>query len=99
VDITNVFRKVALAEATSFLALLLATIIKYSADAPQGVKVLGPIHGALFLGYVALLLFVRVERQWGLLATLLVFIGAVIPFGGYAVERWMSRTDTKPAVS
>jgi integral membrane protein len=41
------FRYVALAEATSFLALLAAAVIKRTSDNEIGVQVLGPIHGAL----------------------------------------------------
>lgn len=51
-------RRVALAEATSFLALLVATLVKYSADAPVGVQILGPTHGALFVAYVLMALSV-----------------------------------------
>ena len=81
------FRWVALAEATSFILLLAATVVKYAVDQPEGVTVLGPIHGVLFLAYVALVIFEREDRGWTLGQTLLVAAGAVIPFGGFWVER------------
>jgi integral membrane protein len=80
-------RVVALLEATSFLALLVATYIKYSDDSPGGVEVLGPIHGVLFLAYVFLALSVRPRVGWSNRTTLLVLLGAVLPFGGYVVDR------------
>jgi integral membrane protein len=86
------FRYVALAEATSFLALLVATIVKYSQDAPEGVQILGPIHGILFLAYLAIALSVRAPQRWSNQATLGVLVGAVLPFGGYVVDRWLART-------
>jgi integral membrane protein len=86
------FRYVALAEATSFLALLVATVVKYSQDAPEGVQILGPIHGILFLAYVAIALGVRAPQRWSNQATLGVLAGAVLPFGGYVVDRWLART-------
>jgi integral membrane protein len=55
-------RYVALAEATSFLCLLVATVVKYAFDAPGGVQLLGPIHGVLFIAYVGLVLYERSER-------------------------------------
>lgn len=85
------FRFVALAEATTFLALLVATAIKYSQDSPQGVQVLGPIHGIFFLAYVVLALSIREQARWSPRQTLLVLIGAVLPCGGYVVDRWMAR--------
>jgi integral membrane protein len=84
-------RIVALLEATSFLALLVATYIKYSEDAPGGVQVLGPIHGALFLAYVFLALNLRASAGWSNRTTLLVLLGAVLPFGGFVVDRWLAR--------
>ena len=45
-------RYVALAEATSFLALLVATFFKVGANTSAGdtaVSILGPIHGIVFL--------------------------------------------------
>jgi integral membrane protein len=91
-------RYVALAEATTFLALLVATYIKYSADAPTGVQILGPIHGALFVAYVLIALNLRPRAGWSTRVTLGVLLGAVVPFGGYAVDRWLSSpTPTKPA--
>lgn len=86
------FRYVALAEATSFLVLLAATVIKYSQDAPGGVQVMGPIHGMLFLAYVAIALGVRGPAGWSPRATLGVLAGAVLPFGGFVVDRWLART-------
>jgi integral membrane protein len=86
------FRYVALAEATSFLVLLVFTIIKYSQDSPGGVQVMGPIHGVLFLTYVVIALGVRGPARWSTQATIGVLIGAVLPFGGFVVDRWLART-------
>jgi len=87
------FRSVALAEATSFLALLVATVIKHSDGGATGVTILGPIHGILFLGYVFLALTTRIEAGWSPKTTLLVLLGAVLPFGGYVVDRWLARQE------
>jgi integral membrane protein len=84
-------RYVALIEATTFLALLVATAIKYGSDSPQGVQILGPIHGIFFLAYVLLTLNVRPVAGWNGKTTLLILLGAVLPFGGYVVDRWLSR--------
>jgi integral membrane protein len=86
------FRYVALAEATSFLILLVAAVIKHTQDAPGGVQVMGPIHGLLFLTYVVIALNVRGPAGWSQRATIGVLAGAVLPFGGFVVDRWLSRT-------
>lgn len=87
---TRSFRTVALVEATTFLALLVATAVKYSSDAPVGVQILGPIHGIMFLAYVAIALVLRVPSRWTNRETILILLGAVLPFGGFAVDRWLA---------
>jgi integral membrane protein len=87
------FRYVALAEATSFLALLVASFVKRSDGGELGVQILGPIHGLLFIAYVALALQLRGEAGWTLQQTLLILLGAVLPFGGYVVDWWLARRE------
>jgi integral membrane protein len=91
------FRITALAEATSFLALLAATYVKYGHDQPIGVEILGPIHGLLFIGYVVLALSLARRAGWSLRTTALVLVGAVLPFGGYVVDRWLARRPLRQA--
>src|SRR5689334_19575785 len=91
------FRYVALVEATSFLLLLMATYLKHVNDQPLGVEILGPIHGLLFVAYVVMALSLREGQGWSPRTTLLILLGAVLPFGGYVVDRWLDangRVDT-----
>jgi integral membrane protein len=85
------FRLTALAEATSFVLLLVAVYVKYGHDEPSGVKVLGPVHGLLFVAYVGLALSLAPRLRWSLRTTGLVLIGAVLPLGGFVVDRWLAR--------
>lgn len=84
-------RYVALVEATSFLVLLVATYFKYADDSPVGVQIMGPIHGILFVTYVSIALNVRVRAGWSNRTTFLVLLGAVVPFGGFVVDRWLAK--------
>jgi integral membrane protein len=90
------FRYVALTEATTFLALLVATVVKHSDGGATGVQVLGPIHGALFIAYVVNLLVIRVAQGWDARTTFWIFVGAVLPFGGYVVDWWLLRRHQEP---
>jgi integral membrane protein len=98
VNSLKTFRIVALMEATSFLALLVAAVLKRTADAEAGVTVLGPIHGALFIAYVLLALSLRPDQGWSTKTTLLILLGAVVPFGGYVVDRWLTTSSRSPEV-
>ena len=90
------FRFVAVAEAVTFLALLVATYVKYAEDEPVGVQVLGPVHGLLFVVYVVMALGLRPQVGWTTRTTAIVLAGAVLPFGGFAVDRWLARRPQAP---
>lgn len=91
------FRIIALAEATSFIALLVATYVKRTDGGEVGVSVLGPIHGALFIAYVLVALSLRDRAGWSPRTTLLILLGAVVPFGGYVVDQWLAKRPPLPA--
>ena len=58
------FRYVAIAEASSWLLLIIATIVKYGADGPDLAPILGPIHGLLFVAYILMAFTLRTEAGW-----------------------------------
>jgi integral membrane protein len=89
------FRIVALTEATSFLLLLVASVLKRTADADYLVAILGPIHGALFVAYVFMTIYLRPDEGWSNRTTLLILLGAVLPFGGYVVDRMILTSSSR----
>lgn len=90
------FRIVALTEATSFLILLVASVLKRTTDVDL-VPILGPIHGLLFVAYVAMAIYLRPEQGWDTRTTALILLGAVVPFGGYVVDRWLTSSSRSTA--
>ena len=84
-------RYIALAEATSFIALLIASVVKRTGGSELGVQILGPIHGVLFIAYVVIALNLRPRVGWSGKTTFWVLVGAVVPFGGYVVDWWLLR--------
>lgn len=90
-------RWIALAEATSFIALLIAAVIKRTGGSETGVQILGPVHGLLFIAYVVNVFAIRADLGWDGKTTFWVLVGAVIPFGGYVVDWWMLRQRRLPA--
>lgn len=76
---------VAIAEALSFIGVLVAMVFKYGFDEPAGVAVLGPIHGALFLAYVGIALLVGQQRGWGIVRMMGILAAGVVPVAGYVV--------------
>ena len=89
------FRIVALTEATSFLLLLVASVLKRTADADYLVTVLGPIHGLLFLTYVVMAIYLKPDMGWSGRTTFLILLGALLPFGGYVVDRTILMSSSR----
>lgn len=88
------FRVVAVVEAVSWTALLVAMFLKYAVHAPHegGVPVVGGVHGAGFTLYVLTTLVTARRVRWDLRTTLLGLVASVPPFGSIVFERWAERT-------
>jgi integral membrane protein len=89
----QLFRAVAVTEAFSWAGLLVGMYFKYLTDAGElGVKVFGPVHGAVFVAYVVMTLVVARTQRWSLWVALVGLASAVPPFTTLAFERWTLRT-------
>ncbi|GIG87388.1 DUF3817 domain-containing protein [Plantactinospora endophytica] len=88
----RLFVVAAVAEAISWLALLAGMAVKYGPPGNEiGVKIFGPVHGGLFLAYVALVLLVARLGRWGWLTVGVALVCAVPPFATLGFERWARR--------
>ncbi|GAA4131768.1 DUF3817 domain-containing protein [Actinomadura keratinilytica] len=97
-DIVRALRIVSIAEAISFLVLLLIAMpLKHMGDMPQGVSVVGPIHGVLFMAYIGLAVMAREQLGWNLGRTVLALAAAVLPVAPFLVERFWIRPVGKGA--
>jgi integral membrane protein len=81
-----VFRTVAFAEAVSWAGLLVAMVLKWIVqDDPHaglegGVPIMGPIHGVLFIGYVAMCFVARRTFRWSTRTTIVALAASIPPF-------------------
>ena len=90
----KVLRVISYLEGISYILLLfIAVPIKYYANDPSLVKLLGMPHGLLFVAYVMLSLVSSKEYRWNSKKTLVVLISSVIPFGTFYVDYKYLKTD------
>lgn len=77
------------------LLILIAVPVKYLLDLPLGVKILGPIHGALFLSLLiaSLSAVARGALRPGL--AMLLFVGALFPLGAFYADYRLRQTYTE----
>jgi len=74
-------------EGTSTLLLFLVAMpLKYLADMPLAVTIVGSIHGALFVVYVLMLWVARTRVPISNALTFWGLVGAVVPFGPFLVD-------------
>jgi integral membrane protein len=93
------FRTVAVAEALTWVGLLAGMYVKYVPETTElGVEVFGPIHGAVFVLYVAVALLTARQLRWSPGTTLLALAASVPPFATVVFEWWARRSGRLGAV-
>jgi integral membrane protein len=85
------FRTVAFLEGCSFLLFGLTMPLKYYFDMPLPNKIVGTIHGGLFLLYIILLAIVAYQKKWSIVKMFLAFIASLIPFGTFYADKKLFR--------
>lgn len=94
---STVFRTVAVAEALSWAGLIVAMVLKWIVqDDPHaglegGVPIMGPIHGAMFIGYVVMCFVARRAFDWSTRTTLVALAASIPPFLTAVFERAADR--------
>ncbi len=81
-------RSLGIAEGLSFLALLfIAMPLKYGMDMPMAVRVVGSLHGLLFVAFLAMLSHASITRDWHPLMSLKIFVASIVPFGFLLIDK------------
>ena len=87
-------RWIAFAEAFILIGLLFWMFF-YFVGSPRteiGVKVFGPIHGGIFLAFVAAALFVGLASAWRVGPWVLALLASVVPLASVPFLLWAERT-------
>lgn len=86
------FRWVAFFEGLSFVLLLfIAMPLKYWAGLPLAVRVVGMIHGLLFVAFLGALFRAALERDWPARRWGLALFSSLVPFGTFVFDRSIKR--------
>jgi integral membrane protein len=88
------FRMIGIAEGISFLVLLLVAMpLKYLMHLPQPVKIMGWIHGALFITFIYFAFEVMGSLNKSFLWFLKAIAAAFIPLGTFVFDRQLKREE------
>ncbi len=93
------FRKVAFAEGVSFLVLLLVAMpLKYLANLPMAVTVVGGLHGILFVAFIVLAYMVKEEHNKNFKWMLKAGLASIIPFGTFYMDKEWKKEEAAAAI-
>lgn len=89
-------RLVALIEGVSYMVLLLIAMpLKYMAGIPIAVKLVGSIHGFLFMAFCLALVQAMIAAKWPLVWSIKVFVSSIIPMGTFYMDGKLKEEDER----
>lgn len=91
-DSLKLFVTIGTLEGISYLVLLLIAMpLKYWADMPTAVRIVGMAHGLLFLAYVGHGFYLTLRYKWPWSWFLGIFIASLLPCGPFIMDRWIMK--------
>ena len=85
----NTFLQIGHIEGISYLVLLLVAMpLKYYAGMPMAVKIVGYLHGILFITYCIILALTMRKMNWSFLKGFYAFVLSLIPFGTFGLYKF-----------
>lgn len=82
------FRTMAYVVGVGLLILVLAAMpLKYLADSEGLIRVVGPLHGFLYMVYLVATVNLAFKARWTPVKMVLVMLAGTVPFVSFVVER------------
>jgi len=87
-------RIIGIIEGISFLVLLgIAMPLKYMADMPMAVRIVGSLHGVFFIAFIIALAAVWNNRKWPYEKVAMAFFLSIIPFGTFYLDKQIRKEE------
>jgi integral membrane protein len=85
------YRVIAYIVGVGLLALTVATILDWGFNMPAAAEVVGPLHGFLYMIYLALGVDLALKARWSIVGAVLVLLAGTIPFLSFVAERQVTK--------
>ena len=82
-------------EGISYLLFLPTVILKYGYDMGLPNKIVGSIHGLLFILYSVWVIFYAMKKKWNLMKTLICLAASLFPFATFIVDQRILKMETE----
>ena len=91
----KILRLLGLIEGISYLVLLGITMpMTYMYDNGEPNRIVGLIHGVLFMAYVVWVILVGFEKKWSKSTLFWAFLASLVPFGTFVADVKIFREET-----
>lgn len=91
-------RLIGISEGISFLVLLLIAMpLKYYFGFPMAVKVVGWMHGVLFIAYIAAVFLAIEAMKWNWFSILVALGASLVPVGTFVLDKSLKRREDELA--
>ena len=90
----SLFKMISTVEGISFLILLFVAMpLKYMFGMPIATKIIGSIHGALFMYYLYMQYKSSSKYRWNFKQNLLFFVASIVPFMTFYTHKILSTLE------
>lgn len=90
-------RILAILEGISYLLLLPTVILKYGYEMGLPNKIVGSIHGVLFILYSVWVVYYAIKKKWNLIKTLICLAASLFPFATFIVDQKILKPEAEQA--
>ncbi len=88
-------RILAILEGISYLLLIPTIILKYKFEIGMPNKIVGSLHGILFILYCLWVIRVATQKKWSILKTLICLGASLLPFATFIVDYKILKKETE----
>jgi integral membrane protein len=81
------YRVMAYVVGVGLLALVASMVLNYGFGQEQFTRIVGPIHGFLYIVYLLATVDLALKARWSMKGTGLVLLAGMVPFVSFVVER------------
>jgi integral membrane protein len=85
------YRVLAYVVGVGLLALCFAMVMNYGFDQPRYSKIVGPVHGFLYVVYLVVTVDLALKLRWPAKRTILILLAGMVPFVSFVAERRVTR--------
>ncbi|MDE5423709.1 DUF3817 domain-containing protein [Ancylomarina sp. DW003] len=86
-------RILAILEGISFLLLIPTIILKYGFEMGLPNKIVGSLHGILFIFYCIWVIYYAMKKKWRLMKTLICLAASLLPIATFIVDQRILKVE------